>query len=281
MTITVRRSPEGLAYLNIGCGAHYFKEWNNLDLYGDEQVYGHDLRRPLPYPDNIFAAVYSAHVLEHLTPAQGQSLVLEVYRVLAPQGVCRIVVPDLEQICREYLNRLAEGFKEPSEKNIQRYRWLTLELLDQLVREKPGGLMLEFLKRGEVDEALVRERCGDEFAAVFDQAPPAGHQLAEGKRSFSKKVLTKLAQPRALFKAVRSRGRGQPDPRRTGEAHRWMYDRLSLRLLLTEAGFVHFGVKGFADSDIPLWQKYNLDKSADGNFPRKPDSIYVECRKPW
>lgn len=280
MEVTVKKSPEGLAYLNLGCGAHFFPEWNNLDLYRYEQVYFHDLRQPFPYPDNIFDAVYSSHVLEHLTPAQSRSLVLEIYRVLAKERVCRVVVPDLEQICREYLNRLAEAFLDPSLKNIQRYRWITLELLDQMVRDQPGGLMLASLKKGEVDEAFVRERCGDEFGAFFNQACLPGRVTEEPKRPFFKKVYSKLTQPQALLQMIKSRLCGQVGPRKTGEAHKWMYDRLSLKLLLEEAGFVDFSVKSFTESDIPYWQKYNLDKSSSGNFPRKPDSIYVECRKP-
>jgi predicted SAM-dependent methyltransferase len=275
----VQKSPEGLAYLNLGCGSHFFKEWNNLDRSGGEPVVRHDLRRPLPYPDNTFAAVYSSHVLEHLTPAQGKSLVREIHRVLAPGGVCRLAVPDLEQICKEYLNRLAAGISQPSETNIRRYRWMTLELLDQLVRDKPGGLMLELLKKGEADAAFVKERCGDEFAEFFKPPGPPGPKEKEAA-PFYRKMASKLTHPRGLWQALKSRLEAAPEPRHTGEAHRWMYDRLSLELLLNEAGFVDFEVKNFQDSDIPYWDRYNLDRSASGNFPRKPDSIYVEGKKP-
>ena len=89
--------PEGLVYLNIGCGGKFFKEWNNLELYGGEDVVIHDIRRPLPYPDNSFDAVYHSHVLEHLNPEEAKSLLQEVRRVLKANGICRIVVPDLRE----------------------------------------------------------------------------------------------------------------------------------------------------------------------------------------
>ena len=147
----VRRTPEGAAYLNIGCGASFFKEWTNVDLRGREYVDSYDIRRSLPYPDDSFDAVYSSHVLEHLTPGEGRNLVSEMYRVLKRGGVCRIAVPDLERICVEYLKCLNECVSEPSKKNIQKYNWVKLELIDQMVREKPGGLMRDVLRSGDFD----------------------------------------------------------------------------------------------------------------------------------
>src|SRR5437660_5420619 len=61
-----------------------------------------DLARPLPFPDGSVSAVFSSHVLEHLFSDQIERLVPEIYRVLVPGGVCRVVVPDLEQIVRLY-----------------------------------------------------------------------------------------------------------------------------------------------------------------------------------
>ena len=170
----VKVLPEGLAYLNIGCGGKFFKEWNNLELYGGEDVVIHDIRRPLPYPDNSFDAVYHSHVLEHLNPEEGKSLLQEVRRVLKANGICRIVVPDLERICREYLHWLTVCWEEPSEQNRQRYTWLTLELFDQMVRERPGGLMLEVLRRGDYDKQFVKERTGDRVLAFLECPTRAG-----------------------------------------------------------------------------------------------------------
>ncbi len=63
-----------------------------------------------------------------------------------------------------------------------------------------------------------------------------------------------------------------------GEIHRWMYDRFSLRELCQEVGFVDFTVQTAFDSQIEGYADYELDSI--GDQVRKPDSLFVECRKP-
>ena len=66
--------------------------------------------------------------------------------------------------------------------------------------------------------------------------------------------------------------------RQSGEIHQWMYDRVSLRQLLTEEGFVAFSVCTASESVIPDYASYELD-AKDGKT-LKPDSIFVEAQKP-
>ncbi|WFU30387.1 methyltransferase domain-containing protein [Bradyrhizobium brasilense] len=61
-----------------------------------------NLTRPLPFADRSLSAVFSAHVFEHLFPDEVERLAREIARVLAPGGVCRIVVPDMERIVALY-----------------------------------------------------------------------------------------------------------------------------------------------------------------------------------
>ena len=61
-----------------------------------------DLTRPLPYASGRVAAVFSSHVFEHLFFDEVERLIGEIYRVLVPGGVCRVVVPDLEKIIQLY-----------------------------------------------------------------------------------------------------------------------------------------------------------------------------------
>jgi ubiquinone/menaquinone biosynthesis C-methylase UbiE len=65
----------------------------------------HDLRKPLPFRENTFSAVYASHVLEHLYLADAQRLLSECRRVLKPGGVIRLVVPDLRSMVEDYLKR--------------------------------------------------------------------------------------------------------------------------------------------------------------------------------
>jgi predicted SAM-dependent methyltransferase len=62
----------------------------------------HDLRKPLPWPDGRFSAVYASHLLEHLYFDEGQRLLRECFRVLKPGGHIRLVVPDFAQIIGDY-----------------------------------------------------------------------------------------------------------------------------------------------------------------------------------
>ncbi len=275
-------TPEGTVCLNVGCGSAYFPEWTNCDLLPGRQVVGHDLREPLPWGAAVFDAVYSSHVLEHLAPAAGRELLAEQYRVLKPGGVCRVVVPDLEGICRLYLQHLEAASETPNEESMRRYRWAVVELLDQMVREETGGELRQLLNRGEEDEAQARERFGDAYRGTRGDPVTLDSTRSDAKDApmeLESDFGAQLARRWAKWKLKLTTGDGR-DPRRSGEVHRWMYDRLSLRRLLGEVGFEGCAVMQFDESAIPNWDKYNLDLSRHGNFPRKPDSLYVEGRKP-
>jgi len=265
--------PEGPACLNVGCGSFFFPEWTNVDLAPARGVQACDIRRPLPFPDASFDATYSSHVLEHLAPADGRAFLGEQLRVLKPGGICRVVVPDLESICREYLRCLETGLAAPTPDAVRRYRWMLLELLDQMVREESGGLMRQTLERGEFDEAFVRERMGDQFAGYYRQ-PSGEPAVAKRPPSVGRKIERRVKQ------TLRTLSGHSSDPRQSGEAHKWMYDRFALQLLMAELGFKPSCVRRYDQSAIPHWAKYNLDKSPDADRPRKPDSLYVEARKP-
>jgi SAM-dependent methyltransferase len=105
---TARAGAAATHRLNIGCGDHPITGWTNLDLrYGDVRM---DLTWGLPLPDDSVEFAYSAHVLEHLTyREEALALVREIRRVLAPGGVLRLVVPDIEQCIRAYASG-DEGF---------------------------------------------------------------------------------------------------------------------------------------------------------------------------
>lgn len=72
------------------------RQWNsNIKI--------HDVRRPLPFPDNSIAAIYASHLLEHLYLDEAVRLLRECYRVLSHGGFLRVVVPDVRAIVTDYL----------------------------------------------------------------------------------------------------------------------------------------------------------------------------------
>lgn len=260
----VKTTKEGKAYLNIGCGAVFFSDWNNIDFFKHKDVYCYDVRRGLPYPDAVFDVVYSSHTLEHFSHSEGRKLLAEMFRVLKSDGIIRIAVPDLEQICREYLARLDDCRNENNTNNRRRYQWAVLELYDQMVREKSGGRMLEVLGSGDVDIEYIKKRNGDQFQYFYTPQKEAGGGFWVTK--WLKDKLRSLKQN--LFR--------ENDPRKHGELHRWMYDSYSLGELLRQIGFKDVIEQKFNISKIHTWDRHNLDKSEHWDGPRKPDSLFME-----
>lgn len=58
----------------------------------------------LPFPNETFKFCYSSHFFEHIEIWQLERLLIEIHRVLVKDGICRIVVPDLEIIAQAYVS---------------------------------------------------------------------------------------------------------------------------------------------------------------------------------
>ncbi len=221
-------------------------------------VLRHDLLNPLPFPDASFAVVYHSHVLEHLPRSKAPAFLSECRRVLKAGGTLRVVVPDLETIARLYLKYLDRGAAGDVVAR-SRHEWMTIELLDQLTRDRSGGEMLRYWRKNPMPaEDFVLQRLGSE----------ARNSLARIRGRTSAPVREPEPTPRqaAEFRA-------------SGEVHRWMYDRLSIRVLLEECGFADVTICAAHESGIPDFFSYCLDTESGGAV-RKPDSLFVEAHKP-
>ena len=275
--------------LNIGCGSQFDPRWTNLDLVStDDRVIQADITAGLPFDSEAFDFVYHSHVLEHLTPDQAVQLVQECWRVLRPGGVLRIVVPDLETICRLYLENLDAAWQGEGGA-VERYQWMKLELLDQMVRRQSGGCMGPFLAELPADTDLAKfiaTRFGKEVAtakqagdAPQDQSPcPTAKNQSRGtwwNRTLSR---IKASLLKRLLTANQLRHLADAEFRGQGEIHQWMYDRQSLRELCQQAGFRQFELRSAEESFDSQFATFNLD--AMESAVRKPDSIFCECRKP-
>lgn len=80
-----------------------------MEIPWSSEIFIHDVRRPLPFPDGSAAAIYASHVFEHLYFQEARTLIVESFRVLANGGVLRVVVPDLQAIVGEYLGERPFG----------------------------------------------------------------------------------------------------------------------------------------------------------------------------
>jgi predicted SAM-dependent methyltransferase len=257
-------SRPGPYFANLGCGECFHSDWVNFDFVSHSpDVIQHDLRTRLPLNDGSCAVVYHSHVLEHFPHAFAPLFLQECYRLLVPSGLLRVVVPDLETIARLYLRNL-EGALAGDADAARRYEWLTLELMDQMVREESGGEMLKYWQMNPMPaEKFVIERTGREVLQFIE--------------SYRAKALSGPAAPRAPHRPPKLEE--VEKFRASGEVHKWMYDRWSLRVLLESTGFHEVKVCTASESQISDFGRYRLDLNADGSV-RKPDSLFMEARKP-
>ena len=65
-----------------------------------------------PFRDSTFPAVFSSHMLEHLSPSVAHQCLMESYRVLQPNGICRVVIPDLDKLIASYSPQHPDDFLE-------------------------------------------------------------------------------------------------------------------------------------------------------------------------
>lgn len=249
--------------VNIGCGPIHHKDWVNLDILPSEDVKVFNIKQKLPFEDNSVDVVYHSHLLEHLDKVEGSKFIKECFRILKPKGVIRIAVPDLEQICREYLLNLDKAFESGDKETIVKHNWNVLELFDQMTRTESGGNIIKTIREGRANKDYAIKRNGSEVSNVFDQP----NSINENKKiNFIKKI----------YKSIFSH---KYNPQKNGESHKWMYDKLSLSLLLKDSGFNNVVVRDFNTSYIEDWNKYKLDSTNDGLSARKPDSLFIEAIK--
>lgn len=117
-----KKSSDSSIKINIGSGLSGIAGWHNFDNSPTvslsripvlnrllktppwpSDVRRYDVRKGLRFADGSVRYIYSSHTFEHFTPPEALAVTKECFRVLAPQGILRIVVPDLELIAREYL----------------------------------------------------------------------------------------------------------------------------------------------------------------------------------
>lgn len=263
--------------LNIACDSRYHKNWVNVDFHSDSALVTRvNILKGLPFDDNSFDIIYSSHFLEHLTKDEGLFFLNETYRILKVNGIIRIVVPDLENICREYLI-LLEKVLDGSIDDIY-YDYIIAELIDQCVRNEPGGHLLKVYRNDKIRnnksiKKYILNRVGENIDVSLQ---------FRGKKNNCDRIKNKL-----LYLYLNTIRLLIPHHLRSqvminvpiGELHKWMYDRYSLPILLKNANFKDPYICQYNESMIPDFNTYFLDMSPDG-FPYKGySSLYIEANK--
>ena len=274
-----------LNYLNVGCGNKFHKEWINMDMTSNSPyVKAHNLLKGLPLSNDQVDVIYHSQVLEHFPKEKAPDFIRECFRILKPGGIMRVVVPDLENIVKEYIKYLNENIKNPSKQVEANYDWILLEMYDQTVRNYSGGQMAEFLKQPNLaNEEYIINRIGhvgtsirNNFLVKKDSKKRISNLIKIAKRAGIKKVSRYITQ--RIINIFSSEAQKIGSFRLGGEIHMWMYDRFSLSRLLREIGFEDIEVKNPHESNIYQWDKYELDVKEGVVFD--PTSLFMEARKP-
>lgn len=263
--------------LNIGCGHVYHPGWTNIDVDpATPEVMKADIIKGLPFPDNSFDVVYHSNVLEHLPSHMGNDMIRECYRVLKPGGVIRINVPDLEKICREYLNNMEKAAAGDALAG-HNYNWILIEMLDQVSRNTSGGEMGTYLSQPTVPNPdYLRSRLGNYYDNWRSNL-----SKPRQKKSMTEKIKYLWRHPdrlkRIWYAIVLSKKERNwlsiGKFRLGGEVHYHMYDRYSLKALLTQKGFKQVEIKTPVDSRVEGWTNYKLD------YPNDGAGLFVEAIK--
>ena len=264
--------------LNIACGERYHKDWTNIDFHADSNLVKKvNILGGVPFENNSFDVIYSSHFLEHLSLVQARFVLKEAHRLLKKDGVLRIVVPDLENICKEYLNILNNISNDKTLD--KKYKWITVELLDQLVRVDSGGEMgrmfdevsksndkslAEYILYRTGDDLLAQKETKIKRKITFDKV--------KNKLLYLYLQFIKFLIPRNLRDLIFIRTS-------VGERHQWMYDRYSLEKILNELGFRNIEIKSFDTSSISGFNDYLLDIKEDETPYKGVSSIYIEATK--
>ena len=261
--------------LNFACGSRIHKDFENIDFYPiNENIKKINLLQVLPYNDNTFDIAYSSHFLEHLDKDNAKKILKEIRRILKDDGILRIVVPDLENIAREYIKLM------DCDDNSFKHEWIVIEMLDQIARSKMGGGMQEIFDK-------VKSNNNIEYAKYIEYR--VGDRILEANKLQigNKKITIDKMKNKILMKYINLIKMLIPKSIRNevfvstsiGERHKFMYDRISLRHILESCDFRDIKMMSFDESQIPNFNTYLLDINSDGSPYKGISSIYIECRK--
>lgn len=109
--IFVSRIP-GLAFLlyKVGFLSQQRYEQHKENIF--RNAFYLNVVKRFPFDNCTFDHVFCSHLLEHLHPRDCICCIKEVFRVLKPAGIFRVVVPDLDKIVQEYDSYRSEEFCE-------------------------------------------------------------------------------------------------------------------------------------------------------------------------
>lgn len=113
--------------INFWCGRHVLDGWLNVDAVSrkegkqPELIHAMDFKpdgsvaNPLPLPDCCAEELQAIHAFEHVFAWQARPLIREWKRLLAPDGLLVLELPNLIKCCQNYIDGRAVGGKNPDQ----------------------------------------------------------------------------------------------------------------------------------------------------------------------
>lgn len=135
--------------LHLGCGTNILPGWINTDMMPSPVADYLDSTRRFPFTDGSFAAAFCEHMIEHMEKPQARSLVQEVFRVLRPKGVFRIVTPSFESFARIAL--------DPASATAQKYLAYFRQFVNNPQADLGDAINLIFYGHGHRHVYLIEE----------------------------------------------------------------------------------------------------------------------------
>ncbi len=102
---------------------------NNILVY--------DLAKGIPFESNSADVIYHSHLLEHLDKEVAYAFLLEAKRVLKVGGVNRIVVPDMEYLCKRYIDNIV--MSQSDDFFAKNHEYYIANIIEQCVRRESKG----------------------------------------------------------------------------------------------------------------------------------------------
>jgi predicted SAM-dependent methyltransferase len=131
--------------LNLGSGPYRFPGWLTADAFASEADIYMNVKKAFPFKSSSFSVIYSEHMLEHIYIDKVPSVLKEIHRVLKPNGLFRVTVPDLEIHARNYVEKNSEFFKPIVDKYMA--RWDKQKNKYWLIRSNGGAFMTRAVQR--------------------------------------------------------------------------------------------------------------------------------------
>lgn len=99
--------------LHIGAGGNELPGWVNIDVLPAQLAM--NIKWGLPFESGAADYVFMSHLFEHLFyPREALDVLQDIHGVLAPGGVLRIIVPDVEKCIRAYVENDRSFFESRS-----------------------------------------------------------------------------------------------------------------------------------------------------------------------